>query len=51
MNAVLNRMVTGAHKYIKIKASDVIVFSSNPIPGMSHTWWGRRWVVARGERR
>lgn len=33
MNAVLNRMVTGAHKYIKIKASDVIVFSSNPIPG------------------
>lgn len=33
VNAVLNRMVTGAHKYIKIKASDVIVFSSNPIPG------------------
>ena len=33
LNAVLNRMVTGAHKYIKIKASDVIVFSSNPIPG------------------
>lgn len=33
MNAVLNRMVTGAHKYIKIKGSDVIVFSSNPIPG------------------
>ncbi len=33
MNAVLNRMVTGAHKYIKIKSSDVIVFSSNPIPG------------------
>jgi ribonuclease J len=33
LNAVLNRMVSGAHKYIKIKSSDVIVFSSNPIPG------------------
>lgn len=33
LNAVLNRMVTGAHKYIKIKGTDVILFSSNPIPG------------------
>lgn len=33
MNAVLNRMVTGAHKYIKIKSTDTIIFSSNPIPG------------------
>ena len=33
LNAVLNRMVTGAHKHIKIKATDMIVFSSNPIPG------------------
>jgi ribonuclease J len=32
-NAVLNRMATGAHKQVKIKNSDVIVFSSNAIPG------------------
>jgi len=32
-NAVLNRMASGSHKFIKIKNSDVIVFSSNTIPG------------------
>ncbi len=32
-NAVLNRMASGSHKFIKVKNSDVIVFSSNPIPG------------------
>lgn len=32
-SAVLNRMVNGSHKFIKVKKTDVIVLSSNPIPG------------------
>lgn len=31
--AVLNRMATGAHKHLKVKGDDVVVFSSSSIPG------------------
>ena len=33
LNAVLARMANGSHRFVKIKNSDAIVFSSNPIPG------------------
>jgi ribonuclease J len=32
-SAVLNRMASGAHKFLKVKHTDVIVFSSSVIPG------------------
>jgi len=32
-NAVLNRMASGAHKHLKVKNSDIIVFSSSVVPG------------------
>ena len=32
-NAVLNRMASGSHKYLKVKQSDVIVYSSSIVPG------------------
>ncbi len=33
INAVLNRMANGSHRFIKIKSSDIIVLSSSRIPG------------------
>lgn len=33
LNAVLNRMASGAHRFIKLKNSDVVVLSSSRIPG------------------
>ncbi len=32
-NAVLNRMASGSHKHLKVKSTDIIVFSSSAIPG------------------
>lgn len=31
--AVLNRMASGAHKHLKVKGDDIIIFSSSAIPG------------------
>ena len=32
-NSVLSRIAEGAHKYVRIKNGDVVVFSADPIPG------------------
>ncbi len=32
-SAVLNRMASGAHRHLKVKNTDVVVFSSSAIPG------------------
>ncbi|MEO6109449.1 MAG: ribonuclease J [Candidatus Saccharimonadales bacterium] len=32
-NAVLNRMASGSHRFLKVKNTDIIVFSSSSIPG------------------
>lgn len=36
-NAVFSRVITGAHRFIKVKKSDTIVFSSSVIPGNERT--------------
>ena len=32
-NAVLNRMASGSHKFLKVKRNDIVVFSSSVVPG------------------
>lgn len=36
-NAVLSRIITGDHKFIRIKKNDTIIFSSSVIPGNERT--------------
>ncbi len=36
-NAVLSRIVNGSHRFLKIKKSDTIIFSSSVIPGNERT--------------
>jgi ribonuclease J len=36
-NAVLSRIITGEHKFIRIKKNDTIIFSSSVIPGNERT--------------
>ena len=36
-NAVLSRIITGSHKFIRIKKNDTIIFSSSVIPGNERT--------------
>lgn len=36
-NAVLSRIITGNHKFIRIKKNDTIIFSSSVIPGNERT--------------
>lgn len=36
-NAVLSRIISGDHRYIKIKKNDTIIFSSSVIPGNERT--------------
>lgn len=33
INAALNKMATGAHRQIRVKATDTVIFSADPIPG------------------
>lgn len=33
VNSALRRMATGSHRQIKVKSDDIVVLSSNPIPG------------------
>jgi ribonuclease J len=36
-NAVLSRIITGSHKYLKLKKNDTVILSSSVIPGNENT--------------